>query len=383
MKRFFLLGIGCVFAIKGFTQPLFTYGGNEVSKEEFESAFSRNVTNPNNKEQALKEYLELYSKYKQKVKLAKDVKLDTLAQFRYDLLNFRSRLEKDYTIDAKEAITNIHLKKNPAVKDEDLFRYADSVTLLPWEHPHPIEKATMFTMENTLVKTKEWLLFVKEYKLNYHVYKGESYPALLDSFVAKTASNFYRSHLEDYNSNFKYRLQEFKEGNLVFELMNKRVWNKSINDLAGLKKFYEANKQHYLWQASADVIWVKAKVHAYADYALESMKNGIDWRSIAETSENMILADSGRYEIAQLPIKAGAALLDGKFTGIVKNEADSGAAFVKVIKVYPVKKQRSFEESKNLVIKDYQNYLEENMVNELQKKYPVKINNGVFQSLLK
>lgn len=383
MKRFFLLGIGCVFAIKGFTQPLFTYGANEVSKDEFVNAFNRNVTNQDNKEQAAKEYLDLYKKYKLKVKFAKDLKLDTLAQFRYDLLNFRSRLEKDFPFDAKEAIAKTNLKKNPAVKEEDLFRYADSVTLLPWDHPHPIEKATMFTMANTPVKAKEWLLFVKEYKLNYHVYKGESYPVLLDSFIAKTACNFYRSHLEDYNSNFKYQLQEFKEGNLVYELMNKRVWNKSVNDIAGLKAYYEANKQHYLWQASADVILVNAKVYAYADYALESMKNGIDWRSIAETSENMILADSGKYEIAQLPIKPGVALLEGKFTDIIKNEADGGAAFVKVIKIYPVKKLRSFEEAKNLVIKDYQNYLEENLVNELQKKYPVKINYSTFQSLLK
>lgn len=383
MKSFFLLGLGCVFAIKGFTQPLFTYGTNEVSKDEFANAFYRNITNPNNKEQALKEYLDLFIKYKLKVKFAKDLKIDTLAQFRYDLLNFRSRLEKDFPFDAKEAINKTNLKKNPAVKEEDLFRYADSVTLLPWDHTHPIEKATMFTMANTPVKAKDWLLFVRDYKLNYRVYKGESYSVLLDSFIAKTASNFYRSHLEDYNSNFKYQLLEFKEGNLVYELMNKKVWNKSISDVAGLKAFYEANKQRYLWQASADVILINAKVHAYADYALESMKNGIDWRSIAETSENMILADSGKYEIAQLPIKPGTALLQGKFTDIIKNEADSGAAFVKVIKIYPVKKQRSFEEAKNLATKDYQNYLEENLVNEIQKKYPVKINTGVFQSLLK
>lgn len=383
MKQIFLLGIGCVLTIKGFTQPLFTYGANEVSKEEFINAFNRNVVNITNKPQALKEYLDLYTKYKLKVKCAKDLKLDTLAQFRYDLLNFRSRLEIDFPFDTKEAIAKINLKLNPAVKEEDLFRFADSVTLLPWDHPHPIEKVTLLTMANTQVKVKEWLLFVREYKLNYHVYKGESYRVLLDSFIAKTANNFYRTHLEDYNPNFKYQLQEFKEGNLLYEVMNKKVWNKSLTDAAALKAYYEANKQHFLWQASADVILVNATHYAYADYAAESMKNGLNWRNIIETSEGSILADSGRYEISQLPLKAGTALLEGKFTDIIKTEANSGAAFVKVIKIYPVKQQRSFEEAKNLVIKEYRNKLEEDMVSELQKKYPINLNSTAFQSLLK
>jgi len=87
--------------------------------------------------------------------------------------------------------------------------------------------------------------------------------------------------------------------------------------------------------------------------------------------------------VAQLPVKAGAGLVEGGIMEIVRNNADNSAGFVKVIKMYPAKLQRSFEEAKSLVINEYQKYLEEKWMKELTTKYPVKVNNIVFQSLLK
>ena len=69
-------------------------------------------------------------------------------------------------------------------------------------------------------------------------------------------------------------------------------------------------------------------------------------------------------------------------TGPLVNETDGTATFVKIIRLYPASQQRSFEEARGLVINDYQLYLEEKWVDQLKKKYPVKINQKVFQSLL-
>ena len=183
MKKILLIFIGCAIAEYAISQPLFTYGTNEVSKDEFIRAFNKNITRVENKEQALKEYIDLYSKYKLKVKSAKELKLDTLDQLKYDMMNFKSRLEIDYPVDVKEAMVKTNFRRNAAIKDEDLFRFADSVTLIQDNRKYPIEKQAIFSIANTPVKTAEWLSFVKEYKLNYNAYKGESYPVLLDSFI--------------------------------------------------------------------------------------------------------------------------------------------------------------------------------------------------------
>jgi peptidyl-prolyl cis-trans isomerase SurA len=366
-----------------FSQSLFTYGANEVSKDEFIRAYNKNITQTENKEKALREYLDLYSKFKLKVTAAKELKLDTAEQLKYDMMNFRNRLENDYMIDVKEILVKVNYKKNPAVVDEMLYLYADSAAYSKQNQKYPIAKEVIFSIAGTPVKAAEWLNFAKDYKLNMNLYKGESNKELLEKFTNATATAYYRNHLEEYNQDFKYQLQEFKEGNLFFEIMGRKVWNKSNNDPSALKEYYSANKEHFLWVESADVILVNARSYAYADYAFENMKNGQYWKTIAEESEGMIQGDSSRYEVSQLPVKPGSKLVEGAILEIVKNDADNSASFVKVIKVYPAKLQRNFDEAKSLVINEYQKQLEESWMNELIKKYPVKVNNAVLQSLLK
>ena len=382
-KQFLLICIGCFTATQVFSQSLFTYGSNEVSKDEFLTAFNKNQASGENKEQSLKDYLRLYAAFKQKVAAAKDMKLDTAAQLRYDIMNFRTRLETDFIPDIKDVFEKTGYKKNTAIMDEMLYLYADSAAYSSDKRQWPVEKETIFTLGNTAVKGSEWLAFAKEYKLNKNLYKGESNSELLEKFINKTVLAYYRQHLEEYNTDFKFQLQEFKEGNLLFEVMGKKVWQKSANDIAALKQFYEANKDQFAWGESAEVILINAKSYAYADYAFENMQKGMDWKLIANQSEGMIQGDSARYELSQLPIKQGAVLKEGEIMEIVKNTADNGASFIKVIKVYPAKMPRTFEEARSLVINKYQEQLEESWLKELVAKYPVKVNNAVFQSLLK
>jgi peptidyl-prolyl cis-trans isomerase SurA len=73
----------------------------------------------------------------------------------------------------------------------------------------------------------------------------------------------------------------------------------------------------------------------------------------------------------------------GALSETVVNPADGNTTFAKLVNHYNAGLQRNFEEARGLVINDYQNALEEKWINELKKKYPVKINDAVVQSLLK
>lgn len=382
-KCFLVLGICAVAVSPVISQSLFTCGNNEVGKEEFLKAFSKNMGSTANREASLKEYLELYSAFKMKVSDAKALKLDTIAQIRYDMMNFRSRLENDYTPGIKEVLAKTGFKKNDAINEDMLFLYADSVAYSTEKKNYPIAKETIFSIGNTTVKASDWLAFAKQYKLNKDLYKGESNRELYELYINQTAVAYFKNHLEEYNADFKYEVQEFKEGNLMYEITNRRIWNQSGNDEKALKAYYEANKEHFLWGESADVVLINSKSYAYADYAYENMKKGMDWKSICDNSEGMTQGDLSRYELSQLPIKPGAQLAEGAILEVVKNNFDEGASFVKIIKLYPAKMPRSFEEAKSMVINEYQKKLEENWMKELAVKYPVKINNAVFQSLLK
>lgn len=295
-----------------------------------------------------------------------------------------SRFDKVKADFAKEVLKKTNYKRNISVKDDQLFRYADSVTVNKAVGNYPINKAIIFSFSKSNVKGSDWLNFVKDYKLNADVYKGENNKELLDKYITTTAFEYYRKHLEEYNADFKYQMQEFREGNMLFEIMEKNVWSKAANDSNGLKNYYDAHKANYLWAESADVLLFNCSNLKSADAAIANLKSGKDWRKIAEDSEGTIQSDSARYEITQLPIEtAGSDLTEGTISAPLVNKMDNTASFVKILKKYPANQQRSFEEARGLVINEYQNHLEEKWIEELKKKYPIKVNEAVFQSLLK
>jgi peptidyl-prolyl cis-trans isomerase SurA len=120
-----------------------------------------------------------------------------------------------------------------------------------------------------------------------------------------------------------------------------------------------------------------------AEAAVTALRNGKDWKQIAEDSEGKIQSDSGRYEIAQIQVPDGVILSEGMITKPLTNSGDNTTSFVKVLKMFPAGQQRSFDEARGLVINEYQGFLEEKWIDQLKKKYPVKVNEAVFQSLLK
>jgi peptidyl-prolyl cis-trans isomerase SurA len=283
----------------------------------------------------------------------------------------------------KNVMIKTGFKKNPVVKEEDLYKYADSVVASKEVGKYPINKTMLFSFAKLKVTGSDWLNFVKDYKLNADVYKGETNRALYEKYIGTVALEYYRKHLEEYNQDFKYQMQEFKEGNMLFEVMERNVWGKAASDSNGLKKYYAGNKGKYLWGESAAVILFSCNSQQTAQDAAKALANGKSWKEIADESEGTIQADSGRYEIAQLQLPASVSVAAGLLTAPQVNSTDNTASFVKVLQVFPAGQQRSFEEARGLVINEYQNLLEEKWVMELKKKYPVKVDEAVFKSLLK
>ncbi|HMK03964.1 MAG TPA: hypothetical protein VK489_07235, partial [Ferruginibacter sp.] len=204
-----------------------------------------------------------------------------------------------------------------------------------------------------------------------------------EKFISVITLEHYKKNLEQYNTDFRYQLQEFKEGNVLFEIMERNVWGSASGDTEGLLKYYNENQKKYFWAPSANIILFNASNKTVADAARTALLGGKDWKKIIEEGANAIQADSGRFELSQLPLGIDGKLKVGTVTEPVVNPQDGTVSFAKIIKQYDGNLQRSYEEAKGLVINDYQNLLEEKWINELRKKYPVKVNEAVFQTLLK
>jgi peptidyl-prolyl cis-trans isomerase SurA len=94
-----LLSILLASAVHG--QTLFTYGPYKVGTQEFLNAYRKNNTGEDNAK-AREDYLELYTRFKLKVREAYDLHLDTLPNQKADLAGFRRQIEGPYLTDNEE-----------------------------------------------------------------------------------------------------------------------------------------------------------------------------------------------------------------------------------------------------------------------------------------
>jgi peptidyl-prolyl cis-trans isomerase SurA len=308
-------------------------------------------------------------------------------QFMYNLkqqvLN-DSRIETAKEKFLKEIFPVIKLTRKK-INEEDLWRVTDSFLLSnkKIKAGNVNENTTLISFDNNEnVKVRDWILYVKNSNKKVDG-DHESYKKIYPEFVNQSAILNYASRLENYNPAFKAQLNEFKEGNMLFEIMQRKVWGKASSDSAGLKEYYNQHKQKYLWNASAEAVIFSCSNLDVAKNSIAQLKKGKDWKEIVNENPSSIQADSGRFELGQIPVVDRTAFSPGLITLPVVNKTDGTAVFAKIFKVYPDNQQRSFEDARGLVINDYQNYLEQKWIEQLKKKYPVTINQKVFQSLLK
>ncbi len=379
-----------------FSDDKVTYGNNgemaEFGSGKFEPAFENEVFKLTTDKEISKPFLTAYGYHIIKRLSQSPVATDKNdAAYQFEL---KQKVQQDSRIGfakdlfVKEIMRQVNLKKTAAVSDADMSRYADSVITNANAQTgnaaiYPIANKTIYTYAKTKLTGKDWLDFVRNYKANGELYQGESNFALADKFVTTAVMDYYKKNLEDFNADFRYQMDEFKDGNVLFEIMERNIWGKASADVNELQKYYDLNKNKYLWDASADVVIFNCSAKNFADSARADVLKGKDWKNIVEQLNNNVLADSGRFELVQLPVTIDTKTPQGYVSEIVISPVDGNTSFIKVIKHYQSNLQRSFDEAKGLVINDYQNILEEKWIAELKNKYPVKINEAVFQSMLK
>lgn len=246
------------------------------------------------------------------------------------------------------------------------------------------EYTNLLTFNNkATVKVRDWILFINNSGTSLPLDTHRFYESLFPEFVKQSIIANYAARMEDFNPAFKSQMNEFKDGNMLFEVMQRKVWDKASSDSVGLFAYYEKNREKYKWNSSAAAIIFSCENKEMTDSAVAALKSGRQWREILSEHPSKIQADSGRYELGQIPVIDRTYFTEGLITAPVVNKNDGSLIFAQIIKLYPGQQQRNFEDARGLVINDYQNYLEDQWIAGLEKKYPVKINEQVWQQLVK
>jgi peptidyl-prolyl cis-trans isomerase SurA len=293
-----------------------------------------------------------------------------------------SRNEKVKDVFVKSILSRTGYREAPVNKTKLLALTENMLAEKPYPDNNITEKSTLHSFKKLTVKVGDFWRFAREARGN-NQFRDKNTEGLLKEYVKATALEYYRDRLEEYDAAFKNQLMEFKDGNLLFEAMEKNVWNKSAQDTLGLSNHYKENKQKYLWDASADAIVFTAPDKATAEQlSLKIKSNPGNWRDSVLLYADNVQADSSRYLFTDLPVPENTRFENGKLTPPVAAGNESATVFTYIVKTYTAGAQRSFEEARGFVINDYQHLLEERWIAQLKKKYPVTVNQPVWQQIL-
>ena len=282
-----------------------------------------------------------------------------------------------------KALKQIPIKKYP-YSDKELMMLSDSLLdNRRLTSPVSITRTTpLFSIGNNLFTVSDYITYAQTWRYKSDGTGVKPYQQVMDGFVRSKAEDYYRSHLEDFNSDFRAQMNEFKDGNLFFEIMQQEVWGKAQNDTVALKAYYVKNRGRYNWKQSADAIIFFCGDEASAKTLYDAIKkNPSSWKTVSDAMGEKVVADSSRYEFEQIPNGTKIPVQSGVVTSPVKNNADGTVSFAYVLKTYGAGMPRAYNDAKGLVISDYQAELEKKWLAELKKKYPVNIDEKVFQQI--
>lgn len=204
---------------------------------------------------------------------------------------------------------------------------------------------------------------------------------LFESWKGEQLIAYYTDNLEREFPDFKNVMDEYRDGLLLFDLMEKEIWDKSKTDTIGLQNFYNLNKSKYNWKERFDVDILSSTDATVMESAKKMLQKGksIEYikSKLNKKDKVAIMVKSGLYEknydildkISNLTIGSNNTYKDANYSFVVH---------VKNIKPAEIK---ALEDCKSKVINDYQQYLESTWVDELKKEFNISINTAVFENV--
>ncbi len=225
-------------------------------------------------------------------------------------------------------------------------------------------------------KASEYYAFQKA---NQKLKPGKAYALFKDEVV----KDYYKKELEKTNDDVKYTLQEYREGLLLFELMRRKIWDFAEKDSTGLQAYFDKHREQYRWGKRAQISAIICSDSTVAQKARELMsKEGMSLRDVRkellDMNTGIVKMKEGKFEVT-----SGFFPKDTDFNRIGEPVVYKDKGQYKVILIHKMLPEglKELNECRGNVISDYQNELERKWVDELRKKYEVKVNKKVLRKL--
>jgi peptidyl-prolyl cis-trans isomerase SurA len=299
-----------------------------------------------------------------------------LGSFEEVASNLRSRVMRDERSQVSKQALQIKLRKdlgfaeNAQVKNK-VFDLADSsFKTATWKRPQNFKSSeNLFSLNGRQFKSDDFLAYAQRNQKPNSQDPRKYIEQLYNAFVDEQILTIQEEKIMQNNPEYKFLLNEYYEGILLFEIMEKEVWNKASEDSVGQRAYYQKNTGKYTAGERVRATFYSSPSQDLIEKVQVLLNEGDTKKTQEFLLKNKIRSESGYYTKDEKPILADIKWEKGLFPA-----QNNGLYYLASIKEVLPAGQMSFEEARPSLISDYQNHLEEQWLKELRKKYPVKVN---------
>ena len=308
----------------------------------------------------------------QKSALESRVKRDT----RSKLINTAmvNELKKRYEISRVEGAKTYF----ESILNDDFFKRA-------WRLPEDFKKEdVVFTINGKAFSYNDFGRHLMSAQRSYMNRKNafsdiveNEYQKFFDISILK----YREDNLELENKDFANILKEYRDGLLLFDLMEKEVWNKASKDTTGLEAYYLKHKSKYQWNDRVDVIIGSTAYKPVSKKLHSMMKKGASEEEMvtvfnSETEKNVIFT-KGIFDLNDSKLPSDLTLKKGIDKIYKHNDAFH---VIDVIDILPAG-DKTLEEAKGNVINDYQTQIESDWIKSLYDRFDINVDQKVLKAV--
>lgn len=283
-------------------------------------------------------------------------------------------LEKDLIVHLKEMY---HFKTNEKnITETVALLNREELMNQPAVESNPKTEMVLAEYSDKKITAKNVLDHVYSFPKQYAAVKTDELliKKAFDFYSLRKLKEAYKNELETNFPEFAHNLHEYKEGLILFVLLEQNIWNESAKDTIAQQNYYENNKAKYLQHANfiGEVYVFNNKSDAKTYHKL--LKNN---HKVKEADFPMVYKYQGRFYMNDKRLPEN---LD--FNSLGKNVVKyNNNYYVFYIRDKKDEHQPTYDEVKSQVLSDYQNQFENQYNQELINKAEIKVNQQVLDQL--
>lgn len=251
---------------------------------------------------------------------------------------------------------------------------ADSVVLQltnGW-FPDSLMTATFATLGDSAYTVERWHQTAKQSQFK----KVETVEAqvleMVNTFLNAQAIDYEAAALEQRDEQFRLIMEEFRDGLLLFKLMEDSVWTAAGQDSAGLRAYFNQHTAEYTFPDRVKVFSLSSSNDSLMRATVTRLDGGLSFDALS----NLIAEEEAYAELSldtlllegpsSPPYDMALKLEEGSHTPFLQDQNRTTVFFRR--ETIPAR-QKTFEEARPQVVSDYQRVLEEQLIESLRARY--------------